>query len=91
MAALFLGGCAVEPWDRDGAWRATGTNDANLRAMIVDPAHLSRGAQPATPARAEAAALAAGRLAFPSTPSAGVPTSAGMSGLPPLRTSNVGQ
>jgi hypothetical protein len=30
-------------FDRPGTWRAAGSNDANLRAMLVDPSHLTRG------------------------------------------------
>lgn len=43
--ALVLAGCAGlnDPWDRDGAWRPTGANDANLRAMVADPADLISG------------------------------------------------
>lgn len=90
LAALLVGGCATEPWDREGTWRATGVNDANLRAMIVDPAHLSRGAQPAVASRGEAAARSTGRLGFPASPSQGVTAGPGVPNLPPLRTSDVG-
>lgn len=91
LAAILLGGCATEPWDREGAWRSTGVNDANLRAMIADPSHLSRGAQPPVAARGEAATLAAGRLGFPAQPAQGVGTGPGVPSLPPLRTSDVGR
>lgn len=42
---LLVAGCAglVDPLDRPGTWRQTGANDANLRAMIADPADLERG------------------------------------------------
>jgi hypothetical protein len=45
LAALGLGGCTAmnDPWDRPGAWRAQGANDANLRAMVADPADLIAG------------------------------------------------
>jgi hypothetical protein len=94
LAPLLLSGCIAttnDPWNRDGAWRSSGANDANLRAMIADPPHLSRGAQAPTAARGEAAALATGRLAFPSTPTQGQSTGPGVPNLPPLRTGNVGQ
>jgi len=52
-ASLMLGllaiglsaGCTAmnDPWDRDGAWRPTRANDANLRAMVADPADLIAG------------------------------------------------
>lgn len=94
LAPLLLSGCIAttnDPWNRDGAWRSTGANDANLRAMIADPSHLSRGAQPATPARGEAATIATGRLAFPSNPTQGQGSGPGVPSLPALRTGNVGQ
>lgn len=44
-AALLAAGCAgmADPFERPGTWTARGANDANLRAMIADPAHLERG------------------------------------------------
>lgn len=44
-AALLGAGCAglADPFERPGTWTPRGANDANLRAMIVDPAHLERG------------------------------------------------
>lgn len=57
--ALAAAGCGPEPYDRPGTWRATGANERNLRAMVADPAHLTRGTQPAVPTRGEAAAGAA--------------------------------
>lgn len=86
LAPLLLAACTIpgvgEPIDREGLWRATGVNEANLRAMVADPAHLSRGVEAQTPARGEPAALAAQRLGFPSTPAAGVATSPGLPALP---------
>jgi hypothetical protein len=60
---LLLGaGCAhQDPIDRPGTWRATGANDHNLRAMIVNPADLTRGAT-ASMDRGNAGANAATRL-----------------------------
>lgn len=45
LAVLLLAGCSSlpDPVDRPGTWRATGVNESNLRQMVVDPAHLSRG------------------------------------------------
>ena len=43
---LLLGaaGCAtVDPTERAGTWQPIGANEANLRAMIANPADLSRG------------------------------------------------
>lgn len=43
-AALILGACTLaDPLEREGTWRPTRVNDANLRAMIADPAHLRQG------------------------------------------------
>lgn len=45
MLALLVAGCAGmnNPSEREGAWRPSGVNDRNLRAMVADPAHLQRG------------------------------------------------
>lgn len=45
LLAGALAGCAntLDPINREGAWRPGGVNDANLRAMIADPSHLSMG------------------------------------------------
>lgn len=44
-ALLAVGGCAglADPFERPGTWRPGGANDANLRAMIANPADLERG------------------------------------------------
>ena len=48
--ALVLGACAPDTYfppsdfERAGTWQAEGINDRNLRAMVADPAHLTRGA-----------------------------------------------
>ncbi len=34
---------AADPTQRSGTWQPIGANDANLRAMIADPADLSHG------------------------------------------------
>jgi len=66
LAALpLLAGCETppfsDPFARPGSWQPTGINDANLRAMAADPAHLQRGVGTQTsPATLPAAAV--GRL-----------------------------
>lgn len=44
-AVLLLGGCAsvLDPHNRDGAWRPTGANEFNLRAMVARPSDLAQG------------------------------------------------
>ncbi|WP_237213603.1 hypothetical protein [Falsiroseomonas oryziterrae] len=50
-----------DPFARPGSWQPTGVNDANIRAMAADPAHLQRGVgTQTTPATLPAAAI--GRL-----------------------------
>jgi hypothetical protein len=51
--ALGLAACAdsyIAPTDfeRRGTWQAEGINDRNLRAMVADPSHLTRGVGAAT-------------------------------------------
>jgi len=45
LALVLAAGCAgaADPFAREGTWRARQVNEANLRAMIADPAHLDRG------------------------------------------------
>jgi hypothetical protein len=47
LAALpvVLAACTgtFDPTEREGTWRPRGANDTNLRAMIVEPAHLELG------------------------------------------------
>lgn len=54
-AAALLAACTDDPFERPGTVAPRGFNDANLRAMIVDPAHLRRGVDAAT-VRGDAAA-----------------------------------
>jgi hypothetical protein len=93
--ALAAGGCMdPEPYTRPGTWQATGANDANLRAMVANPADLQRGVAPATASRGEAAALAAARLGGPSNTggqegeggaaAGGAQPARGIPALPPL-------
>ena len=42
-AAAALAGCTDDPFERPGTVAPRGFNEANLRAMVVDPAHLRRG------------------------------------------------
>jgi uncharacterized membrane protein YgcG len=52
--AVALAACGTDNYfpgqdiDRIGTWQATGANDRNLRAMVADPAHLTRGVGAAT-------------------------------------------
>ena len=47
-AAASLAACTDDPFERPGTVAPRGFNDANLRAMVVDPAHLRRGTGAAT-------------------------------------------
>ena len=44
---LALAACAQDPFDRPGTWSvplgSSGSNDANLRTMVVDPRDLTAG------------------------------------------------
>jgi type IV pilus biogenesis protein CpaD/CtpE len=44
LTCAALAGCAqIDPFQREGMWRPSGANEANLRAMVVDPGHLTVG------------------------------------------------
>jgi hypothetical protein len=60
---MSLAGCssADRSWNGPGLWTAPGSNDANLRTMIVNPADLANG-QAAATSRGPAAATPVGRL-----------------------------
>ncbi len=51
---LGLSACAPDTYfpptdfERAGTWQAEGVNDSNLRAMVADPSHLTRGVGAAT-------------------------------------------
>ena len=47
-AAAVLTACTSDPFERPGTVAPRGFNDANLRAMVVDPAHLRRGVEAST-------------------------------------------
>lgn len=62
LAASFgLGGCSEYEIDRPGTWQATGANEHNLRAMLVDPRDYSAGTGAIT-ARGDSASRAVTRL-----------------------------
>lgn len=67
LGAVLLAGCAGDDLSRPGTWAPAGLNEANLRAMLVDPAHAVRGVaaegERAQPAVRAARALDAGRRA----------------------------
>lgn len=54
-SAALLAACTDDPFERPGTVAPRGFNDANLRAMVVDPAHLRRGVE-ATTTRGDAGA-----------------------------------
>jgi hypothetical protein len=57
LLLFALGGC-TDPFLRAGTWHPEGVNDANLRAMILDPRDLDRGAsEPGTNGQLAAAAV----------------------------------
>lgn len=66
VLALALGVVACAPdtylaptdFEREGTWQADGMNDRNLRAMVADPSHLTRGVGAATDRGAAGAAAA---------------------------------
>lgn len=62
VGMALLSGCAApDDFSRPGTWQATGANDTNLRAMLVEPSHAVQGV--AAPAeRAQPAATAIRRL-----------------------------
>jgi len=44
LPLLVLAGCAqIDPLTKEGVWRPTGANDANLRAMVAVPSDLAYG------------------------------------------------
>jgi hypothetical protein len=61
LLPLAAAACGTDPYDRPGTFRLQGVNDANLRAMVADPAHRQRGAEALT-ARGTAAAAPVERL-----------------------------
>ncbi len=62
FALAALVGCQrTDPYVRDGLWRPTNANDANLRAMIADPRDLQEG-HGATSSSGDIAAAAVARL-----------------------------
>ena len=44
LAMLGMAGCSqIDPLTKEGVWRPTGANDANLRAMVAVPSDLAFG------------------------------------------------
>lgn len=44
LLLVLLGGCEqIDPYTRPGNWRPLGSNEANLRVHVADPAMLDRG------------------------------------------------
>ena len=44
LGTLAVAGCSsTDPLTRDGLWHPNGANEANLAAMVADPADLVRG------------------------------------------------
>jgi type IV pilus biogenesis protein CpaD/CtpE len=42
--ALLLAGCAqTDPFTREGVWKPSGANEANIAAQLANPADLARG------------------------------------------------
>jgi len=60
-AAALLAACTDDPFERPGTVAPRGFNEANLRAMVVDPAHLRRGVGADT-ARGDAGAVPVDKL-----------------------------
>lgn len=58
LVVLLLGGCDFQ---RPGTWHASGTNDANLRAMLAEPGHAVQGVAPRAE-RGQAGSIAIYRL-----------------------------
>jgi hypothetical protein len=61
-ASISLAGCTAYEIDRPGTWQATGANEHNLRAMIVNPQDLTTGSGAIT-TRGDSASRAVTRLA----------------------------
>lgn len=61
VTSLGLGGCSEYEIDRPGTWQATGANEHNLRAMLVNPGDYSAGTGAIT-ARGDSASRAVTRL-----------------------------
>lgn len=62
LLAFNIAACAPDTYfpptdfERAGTWQAEGINDRNLRAMVADPSHLTRGVGAATDRGAAGAA-----------------------------------
>jgi len=60
LPCAACGGPEPFPFAASGRWRPGGSNEANLRAMVFDPAHIERG-QDALRRDAQAATAAVAR------------------------------
>ena len=74
-------------FERPGTWRATGANEANLRAMLAEPAHAAQGAaaptERAQPGSRAIRRLEEGRRApLPDTRAARIGADPGASAVP---------
>jgi hypothetical protein len=62
LLLVVLAGCdRIDPYKREGVWRPSDANEANLRAMVVVPSDLSVATR-AGPADGQLAAAALARL-----------------------------
>jgi hypothetical protein len=88
LAALALSACAGDDFARPGTWQPAGANEANLRAMLADPAHAARGVaaeteRGATAGRAIRALDRGRRPPLPETQLSRVGGSGAAAGTPP--------
>ncbi len=91
LIPLTAAGCdAIDPYARPGVWTPTGASEANLRAMVANPADLVQGAgESGTPGEPAAGAVAAWRadhakpLPAGDTAQPGQPPASGGAGAPP--------
>jgi hypothetical protein len=49
LGTLALAGCTtiIDPFQREGVWRPSGVNDANLASQVANPADLAQGREDA--------------------------------------------
>lgn len=59
LLLLLLPACGqIDPYTREGVWRPSGANEANLRLHVATPAHLDRGMnEPRADGHVQAAAV----------------------------------
>lgn len=79
-ATALLGGCTqYGAWNSAGMWQPTGSNSANLRAMVADPNDLSTG-RGSHGSPGDEAARAVTNLETGKTPAVASTSSSGRSG-----------